>query len=258
VDCERSEQDGGDQLLRVACACAARGKQPVHRTSPPSRWLRQRATSPTSLRSVEEEFRNTPPLRRGARSRRSSGTRLPDVAALGRGGVPEHASPTSRRLVEEEFRNTPPRRRGARSRRSSGTRLPDVAALGRGGVPEHASPTSRRSVEEEFRSVGTRDLDVERSGTPPHGSAVGRCRLARRGDGGEVLLRVACEFAVRGESRARIKPPRWSGRRAPPRRTSRPRPPARGARGRRSSPRGRRGEGRRSGARGSRWCRPDR
>ena len=36
---------------------AARCKQPVGRTSPPSRWLRQRATSPPSLRSVEEESR---------------------------------------------------------------------------------------------------------------------------------------------------------------------------------------------------------
>jgi len=122
-------------------ACAPRGEQSVDRTSPPSRWLRQRATSPTSLRSVREEFRNTTPRPRGARSRRSS-------------GVPE-------------FRGS--------------------------GVPG-------------FSSSGLRDLDVVRFGTPPHGFAVGRCRLAERGDGGDRLRRVA-----RHADFARGSPPRTSG-----------------------------------------------
>gem|GEM_PF-1935878 len=148
--------DGGDQLRRVACASAARGEQSVGRTSPPSRWLRQRATSPTSLRSVREEFRSTPRRRLFAPSGRSSGARLADVAALGRGGVPE------------------------------------------------------------FRSFRSRDRTLATSGTPPHGAAVGRCRLAQRGDGGDQLRRVACAGAARGEqSVGRTSPPsRWLRQRA--------------------------------------------
>jgi len=212
--------------------------------------------------------RSAPPRRRFAPSGRSSGARLPDVASLRQGGVPEHASPTSLRSVREEFRSTPPRPRGARSRRSFGvpefriarshardlgnssprrcrgevspraarrrrgptptgcvrercarrairssdlpsvslaspaSHLPDVASLRQGGVPEHASPTSRRSVEEEFRSSGTRELDVERSGTPPHGAGVGLVDCERSEQDGRDRLRRVAAASRRAQRRA--------------------------------------------------------
>jgi len=62
----RRRGGGGDLLRRVACA--ARRGQPVHRTSPPPRELRSLGTSPTSLRSVEEEFRSEPARLRGLRN----------------------------------------------------------------------------------------------------------------------------------------------------------------------------------------------
>jgi len=66
------------RLAGEASAIAARGERPVHRTSPPPRELRSLGTSPTSLRSVREEFRSTTPRPRDARSRRSSGVRRAD------------------------------------------------------------------------------------------------------------------------------------------------------------------------------------
>ena len=116
--CRRAQRgDGGDQLLRVASAIAARGERPVHRTSPPPRELRSRGglshssrgdsreRRARSLRETSNPFigrplrlancvRSAPPRRRFAPSGRSSGARLPDHAMLVRGGVPECAEPT--------------------------------------------------------------------------------------------------------------------------------------------------------------------